>query len=205
MYIARLQLNQSRLALTWASNPYRVHQRLKMAYDRDPRLLFRIEENQEQIQILVQSMMEPNWGAAFAEFAVLAGPPEYKLYEPVLQEEITCRFRLLANPTVKKTVEKEGQAKKQRLGLLSEKDQEEWLLRKLSEAGARLLEYRIIPRGLQRSRKAPSKAEGMQTHLAVLYEGTLVIEDPSRMLIVMENGIGPGKGYGFGLLSLARS
>ena len=195
MFLARLRLNRSRTAVTWIANPYRVHQRLMMAFDGDPRLLFRIDESTEGAQILVQSQTEPNWGASFSGFSVLACSPEHKPFQPCLEAGRRYRFRLLANPTVKR----DGK----RLGLLREEDQRAWLVRKITDAGAELLGCTVSPHGLQRSGKNPYKEAAAQTHLAVLFEGVLRVTDPTLMTAAIENGIGAAKGYGFGLLSLA--
>jgi len=195
MFLARLRLNRGRIAVGWADNPYRVHQRLMMAYEGEPRLLFRIEEQPEGVQILIQSHGEPRWPAAFDGFPVLAGPPEYKAFTPRLQAGRRYRFRLLANPTVKR----DGK----RLGLLREEEQLSWLARKLAAGGAEVLSCRAAPRGLQRSGRNPFKDAARQTHLAVLFEGLLQAQDAARLEAALESGIGSAKGFGFGLLSLA--
>jgi len=201
MYLSRLQLNTTRTAVLWASNPYRVHQRLMMACDGDPRLLFRIEDTSEGTQVLVQSHVEPNWQLALADFAVLRCPPEYKPFDLRLEAGRLYRFRLLANPTVKK---KNDDGKPYRLGLIQEADQLAWLTRKLADAGVKLASCCVVmPRGLQHSDKNPAKDERAATHLAVLFEGVLQAQDPARLKALIESGVGSAKGFGFGLLSLA--
>jgi CRISPR system Cascade subunit CasE len=206
MYLSRLTLNSSRRALLWVSNPYRVHQRLRMAGGDDPHLLFRIEENaQGANQILVQTQNPPDWDKAFGDFPVLFCPFECKSFTPQLKVGRSYRFRLLANPTAKKTLEGEGEPKKVRLGLLNDEAQQNWLERKIEMAGSKILASRILPRGFQHSRKNPTKDENQQTHLAVLFEGILLVEDTARLQNALETGIGSAKGFGFGLLSLAPS
>jgi CRISPR-associated protein Cas6/Cse3/CasE subtype I-E len=39
--------------------------------------------------------------------------------------------------------------------------------------------------------------------IAVQFDGLLEVEDPERFMAAIHQGIGPGKGFGFGLLSLA--
>jgi CRISPR system Cascade subunit CasE len=205
MYLSRLTLNRSRMALLWSSNPYRVHQRLMMACTDDLRLLFRMEDTTAgQQQILVQSHTDPNWEAAFIDFPVLASSIECKSFEPKLQAGRTYRFRLLANPTIKKTVSRDGQSKKTRQGLILEEDQRKWLERKLHTAGSELLQVQIVPRGLQHGRKNPTKQNDNQVHLAVQFEGILACREPELLKQTVERGLGSAKGYGFGLLSLAR-
>jgi CRISPR system Cascade subunit CasE len=195
MFLARLRLNHSRVTMSWAANPYRVHQRLMMAFEGEDRLLFRIEQLPEETQILIQSHIAPHWDAAFADFAVLDCPPECKTFAPLLEAGRCYRFRLRANPTVKR----DGK----RLGLFGEEEQRAWLSRKLRDAGTELLECVNTVDGLQRVQKNPRKDATVHTHFAVLFEGTLRARDPAPLAVALESGIGSAKGYGFGLLSLA--
>ena len=204
MYLSRLSLNRTRQAYLWVSNPYRVHQRLMMACDGDPRLLFRIETNERGVQIIVQSVNIPDWDKGFENFPVLAEPAESKPFDPQLSAGRAYRFRLLANPTVKETVEREGKEPgKTRLGLIREEDQLAWLQRKLEAAGANRINCHIIPRGMQQSHANPGKDQNGQTHLAVLFDGILQVQDPTALVAAIQAGIGSAKGFGFGLLSLA--
>jgi CRISPR system Cascade subunit CasE len=204
MYLSRLTLNHSRAAYQWLSNPYRVHQRLKMACESDPRFLFRVENHDGLTQILVQSHIQPRWELAFADLRVLAASPETKPFELSLGEGGRYRFRLLANPTARKTVLGENNNKvKLRVGLHREEEQRQWLARKLEEAGAELLGCLVTQRGIQRSHKAGDNQEGEQAHLAVLYEGILSVIDSDLFVHAVDAGFGSAKGYGFGLLSLA--
>jgi CRISPR system Cascade subunit CasE len=204
MYLSRLTLNRSRAAFQWLSNLYHIHQRLMMACDNDPRLLFRIEDTNGITRILVQSHVEPQWETAFADLPVLLGAPETKLFDVQLQVGRSYRFRLLANPTVKKTAPKDGNEKhKFRIGLHREEDQRAWIERKLVAVGAELSDCLIVPRGSQHSRKGVKNDEGQQTHLAVLFEGVLKANDPALLQQALQTGIGSAKGFGFGLLSLA--
>jgi CRISPR system Cascade subunit CasE len=191
MYLTRYQINRTRLALGWISNPYRVHQRLMLAYPTEERLLFRIEE----FQILVQSQILPDWEAAFLDFGALQNPPETKNFDLTLQVEKLYRFRILANPTVTRNGK--------RLGLIKEEDQLNWITRQLEKNGAALVGCQVRNNGLQRCGKNPFKDPNPQTHLSVQYDGVLKVQNPLTLENVVQNGIGPAKGYGFGLLSLA--
>lgn len=201
MFLARLQLNQSRVAVNWAANSYRIHQRLRMAYPDDTRLLFRIEDlpSNDGTQVIIQSHTAPDW-SVFDGFPVLLRPPEHKPFDPKLDVGRRYRFRLLANPTVKK---KDEQGRPVRLCLFKPEAQGAWLARKLTAAGVELVDFTAAEQGLQRSRKNPQKDESTQTHFAVLFEGILRVTDPVALRVAIESGIGSAKGYGFGLLSLA--
>lgn len=195
MYLTRFTINRSRIAIGWLANPYRVHQRLRMAYTEEKRLLFRIEEKERNTVILVQSEVLPDWQAAFSDFDVLLTEPEIKKFHLNLVQGRLYRFRLLANPIVTR--------EKKRLGLLKEEDQLAWLKRHLEGAGAELLGCQVRENGFQRSRKNPAKEGGIQTHLSVLFEGIIRVTDPGKLAVVVITGIGPAKAYGFGMLSVA--
>lgn len=203
MYLSRLTLNQGRAAMNWVSNPYRVHQRLLMACEKDTRVLFRIESQHTPIQILVQSWQEPDWQAAFEEFDVLTKTVECKSIDLTLSKGAVYHFRLSANPTIKKSQPGDKQGK--RIGLLKEEDQIAWLIRKLTEIGAKTLTCQVSRNEMQHLDKNPLKSNSSLTHLYALFEGVLIVQDPILLAEGVKKGIGPAKGFGFGLLSLARS
>lgn len=206
MYLSRLTLSQSVRAQQWASNPYRVHQRLMMACDGDRRLLFRIDigtpgQIERPVTILVQSTAAPSWDVAFGEgFPVLARPPETQPFMPAPMVGLRYRFRLLANPVVCRS--EKGRERGRRVGLLREEEQRAWLDRKLQAAGLETLEVAVLDLGMFKSRKGPGTPS--QTHLAVRFDGIVRCVDPALLSVACAEGIGPAKGYGFGMLSLAR-
>lgn len=205
MYLSKLTLKQNKMTAQWAANPYRVHQRLMMACDQDPRLLFRIEETATSHHIIVQSHQEPSWDKAFSGLKVLETPILCKVFNPVLETGCVYRFLLKANPTVKKSVLNEEKPRKTRLGILTEAGQIEWLRRKLADGGAELINAEVVKQEFQHShKKEVIDQQPYQTHLAVVFEGLLQVLDPTLLFQTLDHGIGSAKGYGFGLLSLAR-
>ncbi len=206
MYLSRLTLNQTVRAQQWASNAYRVHQRLMMACDGDPRLLFRVDVGsaglmERPVSILVQSTVAPKWGLAFGEdFPVLARPAESREYAPMLETGLRYRFRLLANPVVCRS--QTGKDRGRRIGLLREDEQRAWLERKLTAVGLEPLDVTLRDMGMIKSHKGDGSPT--QTHLAVRFDGVSRCADATLSSAACASGIGPAKGYGFGLLSLAR-
>lgn len=195
MYLSRLIIVQSRIALSWLGNPYRVHQRLCKGVEKDPRFLFRIEELNGRTQILVQSHQKPDWLEAFRDLNVLLEEPQWKVYNPSFVMNQTLRFRLLANPTVKRNGK--------RLGLFNTDEQRAWLVRKMKYAGTQLITFQTNPRGMSYSHKNTPKDSGCQTHYGVLFDGFLCVRNPLEFRAALESGIGSAKGYGFGLFSIA--
>lgn len=88
---------------------------------------------------------------------------------------------------------------------MQEEEQMAWLVRKLAEAGARLGGCKIQARTMLYSERNPAKDANTQTHLGVLFEGMLEALDPDILAKNIEGGIGSAKGFGFGMLSIARA
>jgi CRISPR system Cascade subunit CasE len=180
----------------WLANPYRIHQRICLAFDDPGRLLFRLEDR-PRARLLVLSPGRPDWMRAFADFpAVLDGPPRFQPFVPHLGVGQHLRFLLRANPTVKR----DGR----RHGLFREEDQRAWFDRKALDGGFALLSVRVRGGLTQISSKGRQHAIDPQRHLAVEFEGILQVADASRFAESLRHGIGSAKAYGFGLLSIAR-
>lgn len=207
MYLSKLTLNpqpQARLVQRDLSSPYEMHRTILRAFpdrqDGGPgRVLFRVEpiaDGQPPV-VLVQSDKQPDWSPLVSLPMYLAVPARVKEAQPRLRQSQRLRFRLRANPTVKKKAE--GKENGVRHGIAVEADQLAWLQRK-GQAGG----FAILDVAIQRAAKVVSHAaKGSQTHLAVDFEGVLEVVDPLLLQQTLASGIGPAKGFGFGLLSVA--
>lgn len=208
MFLSLLEIDsQLHMARTWLGNPYRVHQRLAMAFPKAQpgRVLFRIEDEWSPPRIIVQTEVDADWDAAFREFTVLASEPKQKLLDIRFSSGDVLRFRLLANPTKRLSAGCPGaKVDGPRVGLFKEADQRAWLGRKAAGAGFALLAVELRPLSTIVSHKNPSKDRSRQSHLAVQFDGRLRVTDPGRLSEAVQAGIGTAKAYGFGLLSLAR-
>jgi len=83
--------------------------------------------------------------------------------------------------------------------LLAPAAQLEWLARKGQTHGFELLEATVAAAGA--SELVHSHSTG-RTFQGVVFEGRLVVRDAERFREALEQGIGPGKAYGYGLLSV---
>jgi CRISPR system Cascade subunit CasE len=213
IYLSCLELELGRReARRWLSNPYRIHQRLLMAWPDGTagRVLYRTEAEARRPRILVQSTTAADWERAFAGYRVLAGEPRQKGVELVLRRGQTLRFLLRANPTVRRlqhegaeAVEtpRPGKLTGERVGLLKEEEQLAWLERKAAEAGAEVVAAEARDQSEQVSYRASTRTR--MVHQCVEFEGRLWVREPERLEQAVRAGIGPGKAFGFGLLSLA--
>ena len=133
------------------------------------------------------------------------------------------RFRLRANATEKRgtALKSERQAGEHRNGRRVPLPQEElvaWLIRKGEVSGFRPVEVAArrgeLPAPAVRTLRPPDvhgwrrSVDGAPARRLsfspALFEGILEVTDPDRFKSALERGIGPAKGYGFGLLSIRR-
>jgi CRISPR system Cascade subunit CasE len=195
-------------------------------------VLFRVDPDRTGARtvILVQSDFRPQWQRLEERGThYLLVPPELKEFQPSFTRGQRLRFRLRANPTKKVfslskaerlagTGGVEGKTKNgRRLALLREEEQIAWLLQKGKHGGFRIpgewlpredgrkvpnFRVDLIPEGWVRCGK-DGYSDGR--FFAVRFEGVLEVTDPEQLRQSVADGIGSAKGFGFGLLSLARA
>jgi len=178
------------------ANPYALHQSLAHAITPGDRPLWRLEAGRygEDPRVLLQTLMPPDWDRFFEhqglEYAELASDSP-KRFDPAFTPGQLLRFRLYANPTVTRAGK--------RLGLYREEEQRRWIKERLKDRGARLLSVLISQREKRRFTK-----KGQTVTLAVArFDGVLSVTEPEKLRQALAQGIGHGKAFGLGLLSVA--
>jgi CRISPR system Cascade subunit CasE len=214
MFLSRLLFNpRSRQVRRDLAQPYEMHRTLMRAFpgqsDGGPgRVLFRIDTDRDTgaSTALIQSEKRPDWSALPPDY--LTQPAEVKTFAPAFTAGQRLLFRLRANPTRKtgtstKADRLAGKPRSNgtRQALMLEDQQHTWLRRKAEAGGFKVLSCVTVPEGFARGQKA----EGTLSHYTVRFDGLLSVTDPERFLQTVHEGIGPAKGFGFGLLSLARA
>lgn len=209
MYLSRLILNpRNRRVQKEIANPYEMHRSVMRAFpgdltDGSERVLFRLESQPcaGSLTLLVQSWTLPDWswladsGARGYLLPVGEPNPAIKSFDLSLTAGQALAFRLRANPTVKR------QGK--RHGLFQAEEQHGWLVRKAGQGGFHVLSARIS-NTLDTGGWVICGDQRRKLKLfAVRFDGLLQVADPDRLHDTVRQGIGPGKGLGFGLLSLA--
>lgn len=207
MYLTKLELNgRNRLVQYELSNAHKLHQRIMQAFPDEQRdrpredwnILFRQEPDSEVV--LVQSDLEPDWSKLPSQYlADRAELPAVKFFTFGVDQVSVGKifqFRLRANPS-----KRDNQTKKA-IGLWHAADQEAWLKRQGERCGFKLHGVDVIPSsnlfGLKGDKSAPIRIS------TALYQGILEVSEPDQFLNVVQRGIGRGKSYGCGLLSIAR-
>lgn len=189
-------------------------------------VLYRLEHHPRtgEVTLLVQSARPPDWSAERVVPLLLsdADPPGVKPVDRLyagLRRGMRLRFRLRANPTKRlRSAPNQDGARPlgKRVDVRGEVAQLAWLARKGGDHGfalgrvrarpdAVLANVRAAPEQRQTGRQPASGEEGSRrlTFGAVLFEGELVVTDGDALRRAVAEGIGSGKAYGFGLLSLA--
>jgi len=164
----------------------------------------------------VQSHVEPDWCALSTAHPGYVLEPEAAGVEanPVCRGDLDRKtelrpgqvlsFRLRANPSKKQPA---GRKNNPRIGLVNEEEQLAWLRRKGEQGGFALASVAIAredgPKDMAKGRKQMNGAQAKLSLLSVRFEGFLKITDPQAFRRTIFSGIGPGKAFGFGLLSIA--
>lgn len=196
-------------------------------------VLFRTEVDDAAriVKVYVQSNVEPDWSFLACLGSYLSTNRQSPAYEckditsalRSLKAGQTVAFRLRANPT--KRLARDGDPLKgKRVALFKESEQIEWLRGKgvggldgvpggfelvmrpaSSDEGTRwgVTQVRVCPEGSAKGKKMDTQGGHLTCHFSVLFEGLLRVTDVEAFVETVRCGIGPGKAYGFGLLSVA--
>jgi len=221
MYLSLLRLNPSSQAVQHDLRDVQaLHRRVMTAFpdvvdlQGDARaffgVLYRLETPRASgsPHLYVQSRVEPNWERlpkGYLQPSDGLPNPAVKwvgdAYDKIRAGRV-LRFRLRANPTKKidtKSAPDGARRNGRRVPLRGVDDQIAWLSRKAEEGGFELLQATVAASGSAELVRSYSTGKTFQ---GVLFEGRLRVTDSARFREVLASGIGPGKAYGFGLLSV---
>ncbi len=209
MYLSKLTLNvRNRQVRSEVASPYEMHRTLAKAFpfSEDNRILFRIEVSKNMgissgLTVLVQSSsIEPKWEDLTISSDYFLTEPQTKKVNLKPVSPGIYKFKLIANPTVKRNGK--------RYGLYKEEDQIEWFKRKAKLHGFEPLFINCSGFTIgSKAKTAKMIGESHKFniyHFGVSYEGVLKITNPDKMHGALISGIGSAKAFGFGLLTIAR-
>jgi len=205
-------LTRAEIAWAAARDPYQHHRAIWRLFPGEPEeprrgrgeprqgFLFRVEDNRpgRPARILIQSRRPP----APAQGVALMGTREIW---PQPSKGQRLAFLLTANPV--KTV-RDSQVEQKpwknrpvcRVPLIREDEQRAWLRRKL-EGAAEIEAVTLLPHPPLFFRRG-----GRAGKIATLtFEGLLRVQDPEALVTLLENGVGPAKAFGCGLLLVRRA
>jgi CRISPR system Cascade subunit CasE len=194
-------------------------------------VLFRVEPmtTPPYVPVLVQSRVEPKWQFETDAVVRVEGPKPLSALLDGICAGRRYRFRLRANPTrrvhARATLDadpakgrmrpEKTEAEGKRVELTREADQVAWLERQARRAGFGIVSVRRLPDWPDAKPDLPSlvtapasrtrgERHGARLTLAsVVFEGALEVTDPEAFRTAVQSGVGPGKAFGCGLLSVA--
>lgn len=199
----------SRVEIPWAlsRNPYEFHRCLWRLFPGEPEesrsdatesrqgFLFRIEGKPpgRPARLLLQSRRFPECISGLT----IIGTREFHP-QPVSGQRLA--FILTANP-IRTIVDAQREFKynkkseKCRVPLIREEEQREWLTRKLANA-AEIITANVQPHPPLYFRKGKYAGKLVTS----TYDGVIQVRDPTHLIQLLKNGVGPAKGFGCGLL-----
>lgn len=211
MYLSRVRLNPAlRPTMQALQAPQILHGAIERSFPGErQRRLWRIDWLGEACYLLVVSEQVPDFSGLIAQFSspALAGQGESKEYAPFLsrlQNGQSWQFRLKANPVI---ASREGLENTQLRGRIhahqTPAQQKQWLMARAAAHGFALQEqgFEVLHSQWHRFKKADGATVSLR---AVTLEGRLEVLDAALLRSALTGGIGRGKAYGCGLLTLAK-
>jgi CRISPR system Cascade subunit CasE len=175
----------------------------------DSGFLFRIDPQPGgRAVILVQSALKPDWEYAFHNASyLLAAPPEIKPFNPCFTKGQRLRFRLVANPTrrlSRHSLGADGRPIEKGIGKRVPVPTDrlfDWLTRRAEQSGFSIKKdsTTVQPGYIYVNKTGGGKGHRLRS---VRYDGVLNVTDADNFHNTLMRGIGPGKAFGFGLLSV---
>lgn len=208
MFLSRIPLDRyNRNTLKALSSPSIFHGAVESSFTGErKRNLWRIDSLNDQLYLLILSESEPELSSLCSQFGQDGLPGEIKSYD-MLIDRIKAgdkwRFRLTANPT--KSVPDENNEKRGKvLAHITTEYQKKWLIDKSAKNGFFVTEdsFDVVQSKWLRFYKKASKTVSL---LSVTYEGILEVKDAELFKNALTNGIGRGKAYGMGLMTIMRT
>lgn len=211
IYLTRMKLDPARRATMKAlAAPNLFHGAIERGFSGTrARDLWRVDQRRDGTWLLLLSREEPDLSQAFRQFGAEGAEPvwetrDYAALLARITEGSRWHFRLTANPTVSRSDPDRPGARGTVYAHITPAHQTEWLLSRVDKLGFSLSadEFGVTQSRWLRFRKG---AEGGRpvTLLAVTFEGVLTVRDAERFRQTLTDGIGRGKAYGLGLLTVA--
>lgn len=219
MFFTHMPLNPTRRGTRdLVASPQRMHAAVLAGFlpdeaDRD-RILWRLDNpERHRLDLYVVSPQEPSF-EGLADQAGWPSHPQWRTaaYRPLLdgleggQQWV---FRLRANPV--RSVRPSGQGRGRRVAVSRVPDQLAWLDRQgvrhgfvVAPGQAGQANVRVAERRAERFVRQGASERNTVTLATAVFEGVLEVTNPTSLSAALVGGIGPGKGYGCGLLTLAR-
>lgn len=220
MYLTHMPLNvDRRTTRELVASPQRLHAGVLSGFVPGSvdtgRVLWRLDSpERHRLDLYVVSPIEPSF-EALVEQAGWSNQPtwrstDYQRFLDRLEMNQEWIFRLRANPVV--SVREEGRSRGKRIPLTALTDQQRWLIDRAPGWGFQislqcdgLPNLTVTDRSRERFAKGHRDDRRTVTVASAVFTGVLQVTDPVALADALISGMGPAKGYGCGLMTLARS
>ena len=211
MYLTRVRLNEKRRSTMRAlASPAMIHGAVESSFPGEKRRrLWRIDCLEGRWYLLVLSEDKPDMKNVAEQFGFPDEEPQWETrdYTPLLnriQPQSSWHFRLTANPTRSSAAEADASGRGKVHNHVTIEQQKKWLMDRAESHGFQLKDedFTITFRDWNVFCKKGNKGPRVSI-LAVTYEGNLTVTDPERFCETLTGGIGRGKAYGMGMLTVA--
>ena len=211
MYLTRVKLNlNKRKTLLAIYSPAKFHGAIESSFEnKQDRNLWRIDKLGETTYLLLLSSEVPNMHSFIEQFGFDNDSAETKDYSKLtntIKEGSVLRFRLVGNPT--HSIKMDGQRGKV-VAHVTDEYKYLWLEKKALSCGFQInrnqcsilaSEWKDFYKGNPEKKSISNRVHLLQ----VSYEGTLTVTNVDAFINAINNGIGRGKAYGCGLLTVAK-
>lgn len=206
MYLSRVSLDlHKRATMIALANPQQFHGAVERAFPGERRRrLWRLDPLGEKLYLMILSEDTPDLSGIEEQFGS-GEPGGTKSYDPLLERILpgsVWRFRLAANPTTSKAPSSGPMERGKVQAHITPEFQEEWLQARAEKHGFCLKSFQVTGSRWLRFQKGHRGRP--VTLLSVVYEGVLEVTDSALFRQVLTEGIGRGKAYGQGLLTVTR-
>lgn len=204
MHLSRIKLDVSKLETMKAiSSPQVLHAIIEGCFVQKNRTLWRLDSLKGNLYLLLVSEDAPNFESLEFQLCATGETGQTKNYVTFLANISNgqkLRFRFRGNP-VHSVAACKGERGKVRPHV-SEHHKREWLIKKSIPNGFVLEEdgFVMVETGQQRFYRN-GKDKPVQLSYAI-YEGVLTVADAAQFVTALTQGIGRGKAYGCGLMTV---
>lgn len=210
MYLTRLELDtRKRNTMKAFVSPNLFHGAVEAAFPGErTRKLWRIDKIGHHCYLLLLSDKEPMFEHMVKQFGLSEKErgwetKDYQILLNKIENDTVWRFRLVANPTKSFTNEsgKRGSIHAHNTPYYQKK----WLMDRCEKNGflVKEEEFSVVESKWQRFYKGGERKKPVIL-LAVTYEGILRIIDEEKFQKVLLEGMGRGKAFGMGMLTIAK-
>ena len=203
MYLSRVAIDgKNRRAMQALENPEILHGMVESCFSGDrSRNLWRLDELQGNIYLLILSITEPNLQNIIKQIGFPDSEGEIKPYQRLLDridDGTVWRFRLAANPV--SSIPQPGQQRGKVKAITVAERQREWIARQGEKHGFHLKagQFDVV----QSEWKIFRRQGKTLSILTATFEGMLTVTDKELFTLALLEGIGRGKAYGMGLLTV---